>query len=124
MGRRAALVLEQGVPGQTLRVGRDRDIANWLRRVEAAMARRGGWTEADGDQPAVWRELTGFESVFTESDATSELSVPVAANGRAFEVIGIPLGEPGFYVVELASPRLGRALLGMDRPRYVTSSAL
>ena len=29
------------------------------------------------------------------------------ADWRAFEVIGIPLPKPGFYVVELASPKLG-----------------
>jgi uncharacterized protein YfaS (alpha-2-macroglobulin family) len=123
-GRRAALLLEHGVPGQTLRVGRDRDIANWLRRVETAMARRGDWIEAHGDVPGGWRELTGSASVFGESDATSDLTVPVAANGRAFEVIGIPLPERGFYVVELASPRLGQALLDENRPRYVASAAL
>ena len=88
------------------------------------MAPRGDWQPADGDEPPSWRELTGSESVFTESDPTSDLKLPVSANGQAFEVIGIPLREPGFYIVELASPRLGQALLGEDRPRYVTSSAL
>jgi len=123
-GRKAALLLEKGVPGQTLRVGRDRDIASWLKRVDAAMAPRGDWAPADGDQPPAWRELTGSKSVFTESDQTSVLKLPVSGNGQTFEVIGIPLREPGFYVVELASPRLGQALLGQDTPRYVTSSAL
>ena len=123
-GRKAALLRSEGVPGQTLRVGEDRDIANWLRRVNAAMAPRGDWRPADGDEPPNWRELTGSDSVFTASDETSDLKLPVAQNGRTFEVIGIPLREPGFHVVELASPRLGQALLGEDRPRYVASSAL
>ena len=123
-GRKTALLLEEGVPGHTLRVGRDRDIASWLKRVEAAMAQHGDWAPADGDRPAAWRELTGSKSVFTESDQTSDLKLPVAGNGQTFEVIGLPLREPGFYVVELASPRLGQALLGQDIPRYVASSAL
>ena len=123
-GRKAALMLQQGLPGQTLKVSADRDIANWLKRVEAAMARRGEWREPAGDEPGGWQELTGSESVFAESDATTELKLPVSGNGRTFEVIGIPLREPGFYVVEFASPRLGRALLGKDWPRYVATSAL
>ena len=40
------------------------------------------------------------------------------------EVIGIPLPKPGFYIVELASPRLGRALHGEDKPYYVSTSVL
>jgi uncharacterized protein YfaS (alpha-2-macroglobulin family) len=40
------------------------------------------------------------------------------------EVIGIPLAGPGFYVVELASPRLGAALLGKPQPMYVPAAAL
>ncbi|MEO7385238.1 MAG: MG2 domain-containing protein, partial [Novosphingobium sp.] len=44
--------------------------------------------------------------------------------GKDFEVVGIPLSGKGFHVVELASPALGRALLGRNVPRYVASGAL
>ncbi|MCK7581900.1 MAG: MG2 domain-containing protein [Chromatiales bacterium] len=37
---------------------------------------------------------------------------------------GIPLKRPGFYVAELASPRLGAALLGKHQPFHVQSAAL
>jgi alpha-2-macroglobulin len=47
--------------------------------------------------------------------------------GRPFEVVGVPL-PPGFHVVEIASQRLGAALLdeklGKDRKMYVRTSAL
>ncbi len=43
---------------------------------------------------------------------------------RPFEVVGIPLTDRGFYVVELASRRLGEALLGNDAPRYVSTAVL
>ena len=46
------------------------------------------------------------------------------ASDRVAEVIGIPLGEPGLYVVELASTRLGAALLGTPGPLYVPTAAL
>ncbi len=53
----------------------------------AVVARRGG--RADAGDPEVVRHLP-----------------------RPFEVVGIPLPEPGFHVVEIASPMLGAALLG------------
>ncbi|WP_413541687.1 alpha-2-macroglobulin family protein [Collimonas humicola] len=43
---------------------------------------------------------------------------------RPFEVIGIPLKDPGFYVVELESQKLGAALLGKAAPMFVRTSAL
>lgn len=43
---------------------------------------------------------------------------------RPFEVVGIPLPEPGFHVVEVASPRLGGALLGRAAPMYVRTAVL
>ena len=53
------------------------------------------------------------------------MHVPKPQGARAFEVVGIPLKKPGFYVVELASPRLGAALLKVrNKPYYVQSAAL
>jgi uncharacterized protein YfaS (alpha-2-macroglobulin family) len=41
-----------------------------------------------------------------------------------FEVMGIPLKDPGFYIVEIKSPRLGEALTTTKKPMYVTTAAL
>ena len=41
-----------------------------------------------------------------------------------FEVIGIPLAQPGYHVVEIESPRLGEALLGRKAPMYVRTGVL
>ena len=54
----------------------------------------------------------GKVSVFEQGDATKPFTIQKPLGDKAFEVIGIPLQEPGFYVVELASPRLGAALFG------------
>ncbi|WP_322102745.1 alpha-2-macroglobulin family protein [Paraburkholderia sp. J41] len=43
---------------------------------------------------------------------------------RPFEVVGIPVPKPGFYVIELASPRLGASLLGKPVPMYVRTAVL
>jgi len=53
-----------------------------------------------------------------------ERTLPKPNGAQAFEVIGLPLERPGFYVVEAESQRLGKALLDDNRPMYVRSSAL
>jgi uncharacterized protein YfaS (alpha-2-macroglobulin family) len=53
----------------------------------------------------------------------SKFQMPKPLGEREFELVGIPLKKPGFYVVEMASPRLGEALTG-TAPMYVTTAAL
>ncbi|WP_028213781.1 MG2 domain-containing protein [Paraburkholderia mimosarum] len=43
---------------------------------------------------------------------------------RPFEVVGIPVPKPGFYVIELASPSLGASLLGKPAQMYVRTTVL
>ena len=59
-----------------------------------------------------------------EAQKAATFEVPRAQGDKETEVIGIPLKEPGFYIVELASPRLGRALHGEDKPYFVSTSVL
>ena len=52
---------------------------------------------------------------------------PAAARGgdpRPFEVVGIPLGEPGYHVVEIESLRLGQSLLDKRAPMFVRTGVL
>ncbi|CAI8871760.1 alpha-2-macroglobulin family protein [Methylococcus capsulatus] len=111
------------IPGKMKRVAlSDQDIAAWIRKVKKAAERRGESVQLpDGDTE--WKELTGTESVFAGTPAET-FELPRAEAQKEFEVLGIPLENAGFYVVELASPRLGAALLGEERPRYVATSAL
>lgn len=53
----------------------------------------------------------------------AKFQMPKPMGEREFELVGIPLKKPGFYVVEMASPRLGQALTGAE-PMYVATSAL
>jgi len=114
---------EQAVPGRQRRVLDDLEIMGWLERVKTGMEPRGEWLEGK-DGEATWKELTGADPVLGQAGGSERITVPVADDGKAFEVVAIPLRDPGFYVVELASPRLGAALLGEPRPRYVTTTAL
>jgi uncharacterized protein YfaS (alpha-2-macroglobulin family) len=53
----------------------------------------------------------------------SSFQIPKPLGEREFELVGIPLKKPGFYVVEVASPRLGKALTN-NGPMYVAAAAL
>lgn len=103
------------VGGAAKRIDDEAEVLRWMARVKERM--RGSWIEDEFRQP-------GRASVFESADQAQAFELPAREGGKAFEVIGIPLKEPGFHVVELASPRLGAALLGEDRPRYVATTAL
>ncbi len=116
-----------GIAGQRLRVdGTDGEIAAWLRRVDEAGKNDIETIERKNADP-ININHTGEKPILTggtngSGGAPFKLDLP--GKGKDFEVVGLPLGKPGFYVVELASPSLGRALLGRDVPRYVASAAL
>jgi len=116
------------IPGTQRRVDSDAEITQWIQAVHDGMARNGEWTEdgkdAEGRDIHRWTELTGSAPVLAQNADLEHFELPKPAGGEAFEVVGIPMPRPGFYVVELASPRLGAALLGDDRPRYVATAAL
>ncbi|MGA3086141.1 MAG: MG2 domain-containing protein [Thermodesulfobacteriota bacterium] len=59
-----------------------------------------------------------------DKDAIQKLSIPKTGGSEEFEVIGIPLKGPGFYVVELESEILGSRLLAKPSPMYVQTAAL
>lgn len=65
-------------------------------------------------------------SLLERAPGVQKLAVPKPSGDapRPFEVVGIPLQEPGFHVVEIASPMLGEALLGKRAPMYVRTTAL
>ena len=117
------------MPGAILRIGNAnaRDIVDWMKRVQDSQnVEWGSGEEGEESTPP----YAAAQSIFGKQDATRAIKVPKPNGARAFEVIGIPLGKPGFYVVELASPKLGAALLAVDnkakqKPVYhVSASAL
>lgn len=81
------------------------DILSWLRKVGAAN-----------------RETSVFRGA-PKTDVVRDVSLP-ALSGEELQVIGIPLPKPGLYVVEIASRRLGEALLEKKQPLYVPAAAL
>lgn len=50
--------------------------------------------------------------------------LPKPHGAKAMEVVGLPLGEPGYYLVEAESARLGSSLLKKGEPMFVHSAVL
>ncbi|MCL4799531.1 MAG: alpha-2-macroglobulin [Burkholderiales bacterium] len=121
-GRTLALAAAGGaaIPGRALATRDDRQVIEWIKRLNEGGRPR--YRRDPGSRHHVARE--GEFSVFDDATATQTLGVPKPNGAKALEVVGIPLREPGFHVVELASPRLGAALHGEAQPYYVATGAL
>jgi hypothetical protein len=127
------------------RVASDGDILAWFARVQrfherSVSAREAGFPQADwftvedavdAKGRAIKRRverLVGTREV-SLLDSTSDakrLDLPQLQGGdpRPFEVVGIPLAAPGYYVVEIESPRLGASLLDRKAPMFVRTGVL
>lgn len=75
----------------------------------------------------VERTIATREVSLLGADAQAQrLELPQLAGGdpRPFEVVGIPLAQPGFHVVEIESRRLGESLLDRKAPMFVRTGVL
>ncbi|MCW4462141.1 MG2 domain-containing protein [Sphingomonas sp. BT-65] len=110
------------VAGQHMRVdASDGVIAKWLRNIDKADDY--AVDEVKRGEETIRINQTGAKPILTPG-LGAPLNIGLPGKGKEFEVVGIPLQKPGFYVVELASPQLGQALLGRNAPRYVAAGAL
>lgn len=75
------------------------------------------------DKPML--DTRGF-SALADQAGVRKLNLPgvSAEDLRPFEVIGVPLPEPGFHVLEVESARLGQSLLASGQAMYVRTTAL
>jgi uncharacterized protein YfaS (alpha-2-macroglobulin family) len=64
------------------------------------------------------------KSVFAPQAKTKKFTIPLQKNGKAFEVVGIPLSGPGLHVIELSNTNLGHSLIGAGKTMYVPTVAL
>jgi len=100
------------VSGQTLRLGADRfaQITQWMRKIE----------NRSNDE----RMLKNRDVSLLAGAPTTKLKLPTQ-NLRDFQVVGLPLAQTGFHIVELQSRVLAKSLLGSDtKPMYVPAAAL
>ncbi|MFC5474777.1 alpha-2-macroglobulin family protein [Paraherbaspirillum soli] len=103
-----------------LKVSDDQNIIAWLTKLN-----RYHETEITIGKKSVETRSIGLLAKQAGAKTLALPESPDSKNGvRPFEVIGIPLKDPGFYVLELESQKLGAALLGKAAPMYVRTSAL
>ncbi len=117
----------KAIPGEMLRTtSSDAEIAKWLRDIATHEESRTedvpDGVDDEGEPKTKSVERTGDTALLGLTGEAMQLELP--GNGKDFEVIGIPLKQPGFYVVELASPILGASLMAPGKTRYVTAGAL
>jgi uncharacterized protein YfaS (alpha-2-macroglobulin family) len=89
------------------RLTEDVEILRWYGRLY----RQNEWE----DRKAEWLK--------NAADAQS-MTVPPANPEKVIDVIGVPLAQPGYHVLELKSPRLGQSLLDPSQPMFVRTGAL
>ncbi|RYF84278.1 MAG: alpha-2-macroglobulin, partial [Comamonadaceae bacterium] len=128
------------VPGQVkdLQPKNDAEIIQWMRRVQRYEDTNVKRDAARRDSrvalpPVIERNerdwvQSRMVSLLGQQPGAKTLDMPkTAADPRPFEVVGIPL-TPGFHVLEIASRKLGDALLderyGDGRTMYVRTTAL
>ena len=99
------------------------EVIAWMKRIAAMSADEYG----DLDEKLGYRPITRYgaeTSVFGPEHKIQTIDLPKPLPDREAEVIGIPLRTPGFHIVEVASPRLGEALMGKSKPYHVRATAL
>ncbi len=102
--------LEGKISGQMFRVPLNQPgaIEEWMLKLN-----RRGW---DDRHLSIFADMPGVK--------TRPFKLPKLQGAKSFEVIGVPLPGPGFYLVEMESQILGNALLGKPVPMYVPTSVL
>ena len=114
---------EAPVGGRDVVVASDAGVATWLRALDTAEERTQDEEPIAGSENKRYIETTRSTPLLRAAAPGRRFTI-ARKDPRAFEVVGIPLPGRGFHVVELASPRLGAALLGRGGTRYVAAGAL
>jgi len=116
--------LEPGAEGSTaakvrwVRVTDDAAILDWQARVKKI-------DHPDYDQQlGRTPEMRHAQLLGNWEAGVVERALPKPNGAQAFEVVGVPLEQPGFYVVEAESKHLGKSLLGQNVPMFVRTTAL
>lgn len=101
--------IEEPLAGRRLEVADDTEIVAWMRRV--------GRFRHKPDHE--WSGMASEHSVFGTGEASVDFTLPQGGPDQPYWVAGVPLGKPGFHVVELELP----AARGLPR-RYAAGSVV
>ncbi|UXH79752.1 alpha-2-macroglobulin family protein [Roseateles amylovorans] len=104
--------LRAGGAGQlrVKRIGEDLEALRWHAKLYKASQ-----AEWDTRKEELLRGESGLQTLTVPAPSPAEKSI---------NVVGIPLTQPGYHVLELQSPQLGQSLLETRRPMYVRTGVL
>ncbi|MEO5330143.1 MAG: MG2 domain-containing protein, partial [Magnetococcus sp. THC-1_WYH] len=124
VGKGSGLGATAQVGGRMFKVEDPAAFPVWIKRIAEAQREKSHWDQQT--EETVIERMVGEDSVFTAAEVPflTTFQLPKPNGAQAFEVMGIPIPKPGFYVVELASHRLGLALHGKPKPYHVQTAAL
>ncbi|MEW6677530.1 MAG: MG2 domain-containing protein [Pseudomonadota bacterium] len=98
------------------------EIISWMRRIR--QKDEDLWGRASPDEETRILRYGAEDSIFEPRHKIAAVALPKPLPDKETEVIGIPLKGAGFHIVEVASPRLGAALMAKPKPYHVRSTAL
>ncbi|KJR40582.1 alpha-2-macroglobulin family protein [Candidatus Magnetoovum chiemensis] len=99
--------------GKIFKANEDKEILFWLKKVYKT-----------GRSKSVFGSNNKSNNTTAQNNQTREFEIKRPNDAKSFEVIGIPLESPGFYVIEMESPKLGKSLMETEAPMYVAATAL
>lgn len=108
--------------GERLVTQKPMEVIAWLKRIQQFEQNDWVYNQKTGKHEI--RKFGAEESIFRPQHKIQSFPLPKPLPDRETEVIGIPLKEPGFHVVEVASPRLGESLMAKKKPYHVRAAAL
>ncbi|MBU3695941.1 alpha-2-macroglobulin [Dechloromonas sp.] len=108
------------------RLAEDADVIAAMRALEKfEQQSRQVRIKIDGESREVHDPYYARELPFLAGrPGVSRQELPKPGGSAAFEVVGIPLGQPGYHIVEIESQLLGNALLATPKPMYVRTAVL
>ncbi len=124
--------LEPGAGGtaaviRKLRVTSEQDMIRWYARTAGLLKRDRSMDDDEYDN--FGDDLKGDEdfrarSLLKGNAQAQTIPLPKPGGAKEFEVVGLPLAEPGLHVVEAESTALGASLLEKKGSMFVRSIAL
>lgn len=108
--------------GERLVTQKPMEVISWLKRIQ--QFGQNEWEYDKNTGRNLVKKYGAEESIFGPQHKIQSFPLPKPLPDREMEVIGIPLKEPGFHVVEVASPRLGESLMAKKKSYHVRAAAL
>jgi alpha-2-macroglobulin len=111
-----------------LRITNEQEMIRWSGRM-ALFQQRDRSVDDEENIEGFGEEIKGdrdtrMQSLLKTNAQAQTIALPKANSAKEFEVVGLPLAEPGLHIVEAESSALGASLLEKKGSMFVRSMAL